>query len=165
MADKWTDEEVQALLAFYGNEEVQRGFESCRRNEKMYLAISEHLDLLGIHHTAKQCREKLKKLKQDYKKLKDHNNRSGANRKVNKWYTQLDNILGHQPAYTCNPGTKDSAPPPQPSTSSQYQTLALEDITACPDELFSSGNNFITTLTLTVWITQQASLEMSNIVS
>lgn len=29
---------------------------------------------MGVYHTAKQCREKLKKLKKDYKKIKDHNN-------------------------------------------------------------------------------------------
>ncbi|KAL7392231.1 hypothetical protein ABVT39_021665 [Epinephelus coioides] len=148
--DKWTDEEVQALLAFYGNDEIQRGFESSRRNEKIYQDISAHLDSLDIHHTAKQCREKLKKLKQDYKKLKDHNNRSGANRKVNKWYAQLDAILGHRPAYTGDPGTKDSAPPPQPSTTNQLPTLALEDIssivsTASPDEDFSAEQQLETT--------------------
>ncbi|KAL7387483.1 hypothetical protein ABVT39_024138 [Epinephelus coioides] len=114
--DKWTNEEVEVLLAFYGNDKIQRGFESSRRNEKIYQEISAHLDSLGIHHTAKQCREELKKLKQDFKKLKNHNNRSGANRKVNKWYAQLDAILGHRPAYTGEPGTKDSTPPLQPST-------------------------------------------------
>lgn len=31
--------------------------------------------LQGIHHTVKQCRKKMKLLKQDYKKTKDHNKR------------------------------------------------------------------------------------------
>ncbi|XP_057714362.1 uncharacterized protein LOC130930419 isoform X2 [Corythoichthys intestinalis] len=39
------------------------------------------------------------KLKQDYKKIKDHNNQSGADRKTGKWYETLDLILGHRPAY------------------------------------------------------------------
>ncbi|XP_041838385.1 uncharacterized protein LOC121638032 [Melanotaenia boesemani] len=41
----------------------------------------------------------MKKLKQDYKRIKDHNNQSGANRKTSKWF--------HRPAYSGNAGTKD----------------------------------------------------------
>ncbi len=153
--DRCTDDEVQALLAFYANNEIQRDFESSRRNEKIYLEMSAYLDGLGFHHTARQCREKLKKLKQDYKKLKDHNNRSGANRKVNKWYAQLDAILGHRPAYTSDPGTEDSAL--QLSTSTEFPTLALDDIgvlTAYPDEILSTGSICIISFTVTVWITE-----------
>ncbi|XP_077376570.1 uncharacterized protein LOC144018206 [Festucalex cinctus] len=94
--DRWTDEEVQALLSIYGDEETQRHFESATRNDKVYQLITAKLAELSIFHTQKQVREKLKKLKQDYKKLKDHNNRSGNDRKINKWYERLDVILGHR---------------------------------------------------------------------
>ncbi|KAG7276539.1 hypothetical protein CRUP_014280, partial [Coryphaenoides rupestris] len=52
---------------------------------------------------------KLKKLKQDFKKTKAHNNRSGSGRKTGKWYDLLDSILGHRPAYTASVTIKDSS--------------------------------------------------------
>ncbi|XP_039647549.1 uncharacterized protein LOC120553322 isoform X3 [Perca fluviatilis] len=108
-SEKWTDAEVQALLAMYANEEVQRDLEGSTRNIKIFGKISSELAQMGVYHTVKQCREKVKKLKQDYKKIKDHNNQGGANRKTSKWYATLDGILGHRPAYSGNAARKDSA--------------------------------------------------------
>ncbi|XP_028426640.1 uncharacterized protein LOC114550216 isoform X2 [Perca flavescens] len=108
-SEKWTDAEVQALLAMYANEEVQRDLEGSTRNIKIFGKISSELAQMGVYHTVKQCREKVKKLKQDYKKIKDHNNQCGANRKTSKWYATLDSILGHRPAYSGNAARKDSA--------------------------------------------------------
>ncbi|XP_056098526.1 zinc finger and SCAN domain-containing protein 29-like [Rhinichthys klamathensis goyatoka] len=107
--DRWTDDEVQALISVFAEEEIQRELETAIRNEKVYLKISSRLYELGIVHTGKQCREKLKKLKQDYKKVKDHNNRSGSDRRTNKWFDRLDALLGHRPAFSGAAVTKDSA--------------------------------------------------------
>ena len=107
--DRWTDNEVQALISIFAEEEIQRELETAIRNEKVYLKISSRLCELGIIHTGKQCREKLKKLKQDYKKVKDHNNRSGSDRRTNKWFDRLDALLGHRPAFSGAAVTKDSA--------------------------------------------------------
>ena len=79
-SEKWSDNDVQALLALYATEEVQSGLEGCTRNLKIFGKVAGELAHIGVYHTAKQCREKIKKLKQDYKKIKDHNNRSGAPR-------------------------------------------------------------------------------------
>lgn len=68
--------EVQALKKIYATEEIQCDFEGTKQNMRIFACISSQLTALGIHHTAKQCCEKIKKLKQDYKKLKDHNNQS-----------------------------------------------------------------------------------------
>ncbi|XP_078099344.1 uncharacterized protein LOC144512450 [Sander vitreus] len=108
-SEKWTDEEVKALLVLYATEEVQRNLGGSTRNIKIFGKISSELAQMGVYHTVKQCREKVKKLKQDYKKIKDHNNQSGANRKSSKWYATLDGILGHRPPYSGNAATKDSA--------------------------------------------------------
>ena len=92
------------LISLYVTEEIQDNFALLKRNIKIFANISLQLATLGIHHTAKQCREKIKKLKQDYKKIKDHNNQSGSDRKTSKWY---DAILGHTPAYAGHTGIKD----------------------------------------------------------
>lgn len=55
---KWTDAKVQALLNIYATEEIQRDFEGTKINIRIFACISAQLAELGIHHTAKQCREK-----------------------------------------------------------------------------------------------------------
>ena len=45
-----------------------------------------------------QCREKIKKLRAEYKKVKDNNNQTGNNRKTCKFLEKLDNVLGSKPA-------------------------------------------------------------------
>uniref|UniRef100_A0A671M4E7 Myb/SANT-like DNA-binding domain-containing protein n=1 Tax=Sinocyclocheilus anshuiensis TaxID=1608454 RepID=A0A671M4E7_9TELE len=107
-SEKWTDCEVQALLRIFSSKEIQRGFASSKRNSKVYSNISAQLLLVGIHHSAKQCREKLKKLKQDYKKIKEHNNLNNSDQRTGKWYGSMDAILGHKPACTRNVESKDS---------------------------------------------------------
>lgn len=93
--DRWSDDEVQALLSLYAEESIQQQLHGATRNDKVYSCISARLDELDIHRSSKQVREKLKKLKQDYKKIKDHNNRSGCDRKSGKWFERLDAVLGH----------------------------------------------------------------------
>ncbi|XP_072556397.1 uncharacterized protein [Paramormyrops kingsleyae] len=105
---KWTDEEVHALLSIYAEADIQREFDSTTRNDKLYRKISSRLAEMGVQHTAKQCREKIKKMKQDYKKVKVHNNQNGSERKTNKWFSIMDAILGHRPAYSGNAETKES---------------------------------------------------------
>lgn len=48
----------------------------------------------GFERSANQCREKIKKLRAEYKKVKDNNN----NRKTCKFFEKLDNVLGSKPA-------------------------------------------------------------------
>lgn len=110
--DRWADVEVQALLNIYSAEDIQGNpdFDGTKRNMKIFSCISAQLAELGITHTAKQCREKIKKLKQDYKRIRDHNNQSGSDRKKSKWYDLLDGIFSHRQAYvTGDAGRKDSA--------------------------------------------------------
>ncbi|XP_034074683.1 uncharacterized protein LOC117547886 [Gymnodraco acuticeps] len=50
----------------------------------------------GLSRTFLQCREKLKKMKSEYRQVKDNNNTSGAGRK--QWFDLSDQIYGHRPA-------------------------------------------------------------------
>lgn len=96
------------MTKLYGKWKEDLQQRRCRRNEKIYMEILAHLD--NIHHMVKQCGEKINKLKQGSKSLKDHNNQSGLDRKINKWYNQLDRFLSHRIAFTVNTGPKDLAP-------------------------------------------------------
>ncbi|KAI3368219.1 hypothetical protein L3Q82_007946 [Scortum barcoo] len=100
VCDRWRNDEVRALLSIYGEEDIQREFERSTRNNWVYLKISDRLRELNIIHTGKQCRDKLKKLKQDYRRIKNHNVRNGSNCWTSKWFDRLDAVLGHRPAFS-----------------------------------------------------------------
>ena len=47
----------------------------------------------GFNRSLVQCREKVKKLKKDYRKIADNNNMTGRKRKSCKFFDELDKIL------------------------------------------------------------------------
>ena len=49
------------------------------------------------------------KKKSDYRAIKDHNGRSGSDRKRWKWFDLMDGIYGHRPASNGREGAIDSA--------------------------------------------------------
>ena len=90
----WQDEEVDALLAVWGEEDIQAKLDGATRNIKVFEAIAQKLHDLGFEgRMAVQCCKKIKKLKGDYRKIKGHNNKSGRNRKT--WSSLTP---GHRPA-------------------------------------------------------------------
>jgi hypothetical protein len=52
----------------------------------------------------------MKRMKDQLKKLLDHNNRSGTERKTNEYYDDLLEILGDRPAVNPNAGTIEQSP-------------------------------------------------------
>ena len=52
----------------------------------------------GYGRTGVQCRDKLKNLKSEYKKMKDNNSETGRRRKVWKFYGCMKDVLGNKPA-------------------------------------------------------------------
>ena len=95
---RWLIEEVQTFLCLVADERIQRQLDGATRKEKVYQEVSELLAAHGYQRTFQQCREKLKKLKSDYRSIKDLNNGSGSHRKSWKWFDQIDAIYGHKPA-------------------------------------------------------------------
>ena len=98
MASVWIDEECHKLLELWGDEGIQSQLEGCTRNKHMYEKIAKSMEDSGYRKTAVQCREKLKKLKKDYKKVKDKNRPTGTGTTVWKFYDAVNDILGNKPA-------------------------------------------------------------------
>jgi len=94
----WTDKEVQALISIWGNSKIQEQLDGAVRNKTIYVEIQKKLAELGYRYGWQQCRSKIKNLKAEYRKVKDHNGETGRGRKTCKFYKELDNILGHRPA-------------------------------------------------------------------
>ncbi|KAM4617609.1 putative inactive 1-aminocyclopropane-1-carboxylate synthase-like protein 2 isoform 1-T1 [Discoglossus pictus] len=92
----WSDPEVLELLQLWANDSVQMELESCLRNQHVFNRIAEVLREKGIHRTGDQCREKIKKMKLEYRRLKD-NNKTLRGGRAWKFYEVMDRVLTHRP--------------------------------------------------------------------
>ena len=90
----WSDAEVLCLIDIWADEEVQSLLESSRRNASIFERISREMNEAGYNKSATQCKEKLKKLRTKYKKLKDGHDISGTNRDNWPFYEKMDEVLG-----------------------------------------------------------------------
>ena len=74
----WSDTEVINLIELWGEEGIQQQLEGEKRNKHVYDKLAKELQKKGIDKTAEQCRAKMKKLKVDYRKVKDKHNKTGT---------------------------------------------------------------------------------------
>ncbi|XP_070399434.1 zinc finger and SCAN domain-containing protein 29-like [Nothobranchius furzeri] len=93
----WSNEEVKTFLSLLSDERIQRKLDGTVRNEKIFQGLALAMFTHGFERTSKQCREKIKKLKAEYRSVKDHNSRSGAHRRQWKWFAEMDAIYGERP--------------------------------------------------------------------
>lgn len=93
----WTDPEIVELLQLWSDESVQIELESSLRNQRVFDRIAHILREKGIYRTGDQCREKIKKMKLEYRRIKD-------NHKLRSWkfYDVMDRVLANRPAITYN---------------------------------------------------------------
>ena len=99
MAVAWNRDEVLKLIELWGDGAIQAQLEGCKRNQEIYDKIAADLREAGFERTGKQCRDKIKKLKGEYRKIKDKRNKTGEGR-FPEWdyFDPMDEILGHRPA-------------------------------------------------------------------
>ena len=98
MVTTWNDEETLKLIELWGDEEIQALLEGYTRNKHVFKKIAARMTEAGYDQSGVQCRDKIKKLKGEYKKIKDSNNETGRNRKTWKFYDPMNEILGNKPA-------------------------------------------------------------------
>ena len=94
----WEDEQVRALIAIWGETNIQEELDGATRNKVVFKEIARKLQEQGHNKDWEQCRTKIKNLKREYRSVKDNNGETGRGRKTCKFYTELDSILGHRPA-------------------------------------------------------------------
>nr|XP_048693163.1 peptide-N(4)-(N-acetyl-beta-glucosaminyl)asparagine amidase [Caretta caretta] len=93
-APAWTEREVRDLIAVWGEESVLSELRSSFRNAKTFLKISQGMKDRGHNRHPKQCRVKLKELRQAYQKTREANSRSGSEPQTCRFYDELHAILG-----------------------------------------------------------------------
>ena len=89
----WPDEEVKALIAIWGERNIQDELDGAVRNKTIFLKIAKKINEIGYDRDWEQCKNKM-------------------------FYDELDAILGHRPASVpaviLDTGNQDS---PQETTS------------------------------------------------
>nr|XP_048706161.1 uncharacterized protein LOC125636683 [Caretta caretta] len=93
-APAWTEREVRDLIAVWGEESVLSELRSSFRNAKTFVKISQGMKDRGHNRDPKQCRMKLKELRQAYQKTREANGRSGSEPQTCRFYDELHAILG-----------------------------------------------------------------------
>ena len=96
-AVNWTREEVFKLISIWSDATIQEQLEGCRRNSQVYKKISDELHSAGFARMLEQCREKIKKLKAEYKKIKYKRDETGQGRYPEwEYFDALNEVLGHK---------------------------------------------------------------------
>ena len=95
----WSKEETFKLISIWSEDNIQAQLEGCKRNHEVYSKISCDLSLAGYSRTYEQCREKIKKLKAEYKKISDKRKETGQGRYPEwEYYDAINRVLGHKPS-------------------------------------------------------------------
>ena len=94
----WSKEETLKLIEVWGQEAIQKQLQECKRNQTVYEEVAKEMREAGYERTYQQCRDKIKKLKGDYKKEKDKQGRTGEGRTSWDYFDAMDAVLGHRPA-------------------------------------------------------------------
>ena len=69
MAAGWSTEATRALIAIWGEENVQEQLDSVSRNRTIFEKIAASLRAKGFTYDYKQCRTKVKNLTAKYRKV------------------------------------------------------------------------------------------------
>ena len=106
----WTRDETFKLISLWSEDVIQQQLEGCRRNSLVFRQIANGLCEVGFSRTLEQCRDKIKKLKGEYKKVHDKRETIGEGR-YHEWefFDALDNILG--PKHSTEPPTVEESFP------------------------------------------------------
>ncbi|XP_068695949.1 myb/SANT-like DNA-binding domain-containing protein 1 [Montipora foliosa] len=128
----WSDAETRFLLQLWRDSFPI----SKRRNGAAWDSIAKKLNGvlneqgISTFRTGTQCKAQMKSLQDEYKRVKDHNSRSGNNRETFDYFDEIDAVLGCKPniapkrvfecgfsedASSSSVETGDSADPPQSS--------------------------------------------------
>ena len=73
----WSDEETFVLIEIWGEDSIQTMLEETRRNKDVYVKIARAMEERWFSKSAAQCSAKIKRLRFEYKQIRDANSRSG----------------------------------------------------------------------------------------
>ncbi|XP_071445180.1 zinc finger and SCAN domain-containing protein 29-like [Hetaerina americana] len=91
----WCLAETQLLIDLWSENSTINEQDGTCRNAAVYLNIAKQLEDSGFHRTTAQIRDRMKRLKRDYREVVDNNNKpEAAGRKTCHFFYELDRIFG-----------------------------------------------------------------------
>uniref|UniRef100_A0A8C6LXV0 Myb/SANT-like DNA-binding domain-containing protein n=1 Tax=Nothobranchius furzeri TaxID=105023 RepID=A0A8C6LXV0_NOTFU len=113
----WTGKgEVKIFLSLLADDRIQHKLDGSVRNKNIFQGLAQTMSTHGYERISKQCREKFKKLKAEYRSVKVQNSRSGADRRYWKWFADMDAIYGERPVSNGRESGVDTATPAYSTT-------------------------------------------------
>ena len=94
----WSEEETLKLIEIWGEDSIQAMLEGSKRNKDVFNKISRKMEAAGYEKSADQCNNNRRKLKLEYRKIKDTRKKTGTGRKEWRYFEEMDAVLGHKPA-------------------------------------------------------------------
>jgi len=119
----WTDNK---LIEIWGEEDIQEQLETTKRSKHVYDRMAEQLHAHGIDKNGEQVRSKVKKLWQEYKKIRDGHKETGNEWKKWKYYDKLNEIMGNRPS-VAPPVVLDTLDSSAPTSSTEKITSDEEE--------------------------------------
>ena len=142
----WTDAEIRFLIEIWKEHHPI----SKRNNSAVWEAVAKELNRIlreqGLTTvcTASQCKGKIKNLEDEYKRVKDHNSKSGNNRETFTYYEELNEILGCRPKITPKTviecGFEDAVLPSKEICPSRKSTSPTQESEEVLEELSESSD-------------------------
>ncbi|XP_065426803.1 zinc finger protein 263-like isoform X1 [Chrysemys picta bellii] len=97
-AASWSLEHSQMLVNLWCEASKTVDFSKSTRNDHLYQQISQKLAAVQIFRTSDQCRERIKRLKREYRKTRDKNRSSGNSPMTCPFYEDFDRVLSSAPS-------------------------------------------------------------------
>lgn len=105
-------------MTLWADPSVQEELLLSTRNTRVYTHLSDKLASLGFNKAPNKCREKIKKLKQEYKRIKNSQQEGGrTNTRSSVWFAIMDDVLSSKAVEERWSGTTE------PSLFSQTQSV------------------------------------------
>ncbi|KAM9327520.1 uncharacterized protein KZ484_018999 isoform 2-T2 [Pholidichthys leucotaenia] len=123
---RWSDAEVECLLEIWSDTDIQHQLEKNHKNSEVFGKIRDYLVARGYHRTIEQCRDKVKKLRFFYNRVRHSLRKSGSTAEEKDkfpWYDAVDQIIGRKTSSqlaVVDPNTSLECPPSdEPGTPSR----------------------------------------------
>ena len=131
-SSRWTEQQSSVLIGSW--KENLAHVESARNAEAWHKILAE-VNKAGAKKSVKQCRDKLRNLKMQYTKAKQHNKGTGNSPMYSPHYDELDEVLGTRAVITMpgvlqagTPASECSTPGPQLDDRQHVSESEEEDV-------------------------------------
>ncbi|XP_046597926.1 uncharacterized protein LOC124294794 [Neodiprion lecontei] len=125
---RWSEPAIMLLLEEYRLREPSMS-SGKTSHVKAWKEIAAVMKLKGHNVSGRQCMTRLNTMKRTYKAIKDHNGKSGNNRRTWKYYDAMESLIGQKPFMAPLATISSTAPQNDVESSSSSVASATNQVT------------------------------------